>query len=272
MADDVRREGPGWFRVVIIGVAAAAALALIGFGALFGVAQRGYGRELATAEELDRRHGAFDAYHVAADGSVPAARMDRFLAVRRALRPRCPEVTELVRGFSAVGEYAGQPQPEAKELLGRVRGALLRLPSMGFVFGRYVAARSDELLRQGMGLGEYSWIYVASYFAMLAQPPIPVLERSGPYSLFEDRVYPAVRGAIARHVEDTRALSGPWVEELGRLRAVPKRRPFADGLPPELAASLAPYRTALADAACPAAAELDLTITVRRSGFGYDHR
>ena len=48
--------------------------------------------------------------------------------------------------------------------------------------------------------------------------------------------------------------------------------PFAAGLPPELETSLAPFRDARSASACPAAAELDVTITVRRQWFGFDHR
>lgn len=146
------------------------------------------------------------------------------------------------------------------------------MPSLGLVFGRYVEDRNKALLEHRMGLAEYSWLYIVCYFAVLGQPPTTVLEEPARQAIFEDRLYPGMARAIERHIAETGMTTGPWVEELARLREQPARVPFSGNLPPEPAASVEPYRAVLAALACPAAAELDVTITVRRGLIGYDHR
>jgi len=240
--------------------------------AMVGLTYQHYGRDIAVQEEVERRHGARTAYQVPADGSLPADRLGCFLAVRRALMPRCEEITGITAAFRNVADEARGEQPAPAALFGRVAGAARHMPTMGLVFGEYVTQRNRELLERGMGLGEYSWIYVTAYFACLGQRPQRVLEGEDRPSLFEDRVFVESAGVIARHVAAAGLTAGPWVDELARMRRDRGRIPFEDGLPPELAASLESFRNELGRSACPAAAELDLTITVPRSTFGYDHR
>ncbi len=272
MTEQPTHAKAGRVRAFMLAIGAIIVLLAAAFLVLVGATYRGYDAELAIANELDRRYGSYDGYHVPADGRLPADRMQRFLAVRRAVSIHCAEVTDIAGRFASVGAWAKGPDPAKGQLFLRIGRALRRAPSVGLVFGRYVRSRSQGLLEQEMGLGEYSWIYVASYLGLgLAERPVPVLQRSTTYNPFEDRVYPAIRRAIARHVEASRATSGPWVEELARLKESPSRVPFHGNLPSELAASIEPFRAALAATACPAAAELDLTTTVKR-GVIYEHR
>jgi hypothetical protein len=198
--------------------------------------------------------------------------MARFLAVRRALMPRCGEVTETTGSFRKIEAAAAADAPDLGDIFRRVGDVVSRMPRLGIVFGAYVNDRNLALLDQGMGLGEYTWIYVVSYFGFLGQPPARLLDEPNRQKVFEDRVYPEIARVIDRHIKDAGLTTGPWAEELARLRADRGRVPFAGNLPPELAGSLEASRAALAAAACPAAAELDMTITVRRSAIGYDHR
>ena len=263
---------PSWLKIGGIGCLTTLALAVLAGGAVVVFTFRGYQRELTLREELDRRYGAHDSHHVPADGTVPADRVVRFLNVRRTLMPRCAEVTDITGAFGRMESVARSREPDVGEGLRRAGDVILRIPRVGLVFGAYVNDRNRALLDQGMGLGEYSWIYVVGYFAFLGQPPRRLLEEPNRPKVFEDRVYPEMANIIGRHVEEARMSDGPWVEELARLKADRGRAPFAGNLPPELAESLGPFRAALKTVACPAAAELDMTITVRRGTIGYDHR
>ena len=59
--------------------------------------------------------------------------------------------------------------------------------------------------------------------------------------------------------------------ELDALTRDPERIPFQDGLPPELEASLRPYREELERVFCSATGELEIMQTVK-TGLWYDHR
>lgn len=272
MTTPERPARAGWLKTGAIGCAAVLALAILAAGVIVGLTYRGYGRALAIREQLDQRYGTYDSYRVARDGSVPADRMARFLTVRRVLMSRCREVTDATESFRRVQAAASEGEPDVTSLLVRLGEAVRRLPSIGLIFGEYVTDRNTALLEQGMGLGEYTWIYVVSYFAALGQTPIRVLDRSAEVSPFQARVFPAMARAIERHAAAAGMTNGPWVEELARLKRDRARVPFAGHLPPALASSIDAHRATLAALACPAAAELDLTLTVRRSVVGYDHR
>lgn len=248
------------------------AILAISLGIVLTLTSREYGRGFALEEELGRRYEGLDAYRLPADGRTPPDRVARFLAVRRALAPKCPEITGLVGAFVDVRTTAEGHDPDVPDLFGKIGRAVRRIPSLGVAFGEYVTGRNRALAAEGMGLGEYSWLYVASYFALLGQQPIPALDREGQATLFERRIYPDIARLVGRHVEETNLTGGPWVEELARLRADRSRVPFRGALPPEVAAPFEPARTELAATACPAAAELDLTTTVRRGRFWYDHQ
>lgn len=275
MDDTTPHRRAGWLKITLLSTAAVVALALVAATITVTLVHRRYGHALTIREQLDARHGTFDGYHPAPDGTIPADRMARFLDVRRALLPRCPGVTDIVQPFRRMPELARTGDPgevDASALFGGIVRVVRRLPSVGFVFGNYVTTRNNALLAQGMSLGEYSFIYVVSYFAVMGESPRGVLEREGEPSIFESRVFPAVGRAIGRHAADLGGAGGPWADEAARLERDPARVPFAGGLPPELAGSIEPHRAALAAASCPAAAELDLTVTVRRGSVGYDHR
>lgn len=272
MTDEPRSTHPSWLKIGALGCAGSLGLVVLFFGGLAAITFWGYRGALEVREEVDRRYGAFDSYQVPADGTVPAERMARFLAIRKALMPRCAEVTDIAGSLKSVEEAAHQDEPDVGEIFRRVGRVARRMPSMGLAFGEYVSDRNDALLEQGMGLGEYTWIYVVGYFADLGQPPLRVLDEQNRLKPYQDRIYPEIARVVERHIAQGGLTAGPWVEELARLRADRERVPFRGALPPELAASLEPFRGALTAFACPAAAELDLTITVRRSTVGFDHR
>ena len=90
--------------------------------------------------------------------------------------------------------------------------------------------------------------------------------------VYEQRVNRQVREMIERHVADGMQPDlEAWRAEVEALAADPVRVAFRDGVPPGLEASLQPFRADLEELYCPAASELEVTLTVK-SGAWFDHR
>ncbi len=141
----------------------------------------------------------------------------------------------------------------------------------------YLDLRNRALLAVDMGLGEFTWLQTIIYHAWLGKPVQRfALARPEEPRVFQDRVVPQLREMIRRHVAAATSAGAtdedlaPWREELAALADDPERIPFADGLPPAIAASLEPYRAALQEAWCPATQELDVSVTIRE-GIGFEH-
>jgi len=159
------------------------------------------------------------------------------------------------------------------EFLRDVTRVVRVLPSVGRHFGEYLTARNEALQANGMGLGEYTWIYVVTYHAWLGHRPLQAIE-GGPHpSMFYERIVPQVLDMIRRHVDEASddAAILVWRSELNALERDARRIPFEEGLPPELESSVLPYRDELERLACPEAAELDVVLT-EKAWIGYDHR
>lgn len=236
-------------------------------------------RDIAALAELDREHPDAGTYTPPPDGRIPPDRLARFLAVRRALAAHCDELGDATERFGLLEQYgeADEDSLRMREFFtdtGRALGGMFKLAGR---IGRYLEQRNRTLQAQGMGLGEYTWIQVVAYQGWLREPHRRFgLARKGEPRIFQDRVVPQVRQMIRRHLE-TRERAGaspselaPWQRELAALAADPERTPFADGVPPEIAASLEPFRTELQAVWCPATCELDLTVTTRE-GIGFEH-
>lgn len=236
-------------------------------------------RDIATLAQLDREHPDAGAYTPPVDGRIPPDRLAKFLAVRRALAVHCAELGDATERFRRMEQYgeADEDSLRMREFFrdtGRALGGMFRLAGR---IGRYLEQRNRALLAEGMGLGEYTWIQVTAYQGWLREPHRRfALAREDEPRIFQDRVVPQLREMIRRHLE-ARERTGaspselaPWRQELAALTADPERAPFADGVPPEIAASLEPFREELREVWCPATCELDLTVTIRE-GIGFEH-
>lgn len=235
-------------------------------------------REAITQRQLlDTRYPDAAGYTPPEDGSIPADRMRRFLAVREGLASPCEKVAEHWHDISRMNDLAASETLTLRQLVGQGSRVVRGFPRMIEEYGGYIGARNRALLEQEMGLGEYTWIYAISYFAGLGYKPVQSFPEADRPSIFHDRVLPQLREMMARALADRedRTLSpaslAAWRSELDALALDPRRFPFQDGLPPELAASIEPFRQELEALACPEATELDLTITDRR-GPWYQHR
>lgn len=213
---------------------------------------------IGDRETLDQRYGGQGDFVPAADGAIPPERMEAFLAVRDSVMTFCDDFMATSAQFErmdALDEDA--PKVEALSGVAGLTGEIfMMVPRMGRFFG----ARNGMLLEVGMGLGEYTYIYVLAYGDRLrgdgVAPESDFFSSGDPNA----RVCGVLRGMVRNQLDaavdaDTRAL---LEAEIGRLEADPRRIPWQDGLPPNVAASIAPYRERLDAVFCPATVGLEL--------------
>jgi hypothetical protein len=233
----------------------------------------GYREAFAVRERLEQAHDTQDEFTPPTTGDIPRDRLQRFLAVREALKPLCEKVSAHQRLFARLEGYGDAERPPFGAFLRDGFRAATSMLRVGRDYGDYVTARNEALLAEDMGLGEYTWIYVAAYRSWLGHQPVEAIASESRPNVFFDRVFPQVREMIRRHV--AAAGDGPtgaaWRAELEALDRDRQRIPFEDALPPEIESSLSPFRDELERLACPAAGELEVVLTVR-SGVGFDHR
>ena len=202
------------------------------------------------------------------DGAIRPERLELFLAVRGSLSETR---AELERTLTLLQKEAAPDQDEGRGgMLGKFRAGLGVLPQL---IGFY-NARSDALLEHGMGLGEYTYIYVLAYYSWLGRspadgPPFRLVgdsrevrgwdeERWGnadEFDVREDRterilrtlsrqLLPMLRNQLA-DLDD----AGPWREaleaEIAAMEIDSLRLPWADGVPEAVERSLDAFRDRL---------------------------
>ncbi len=269
---------PTWLKATGLGCLGLLAVVVLVLGASYVLVQVANTRDIASLERLAREQPGPGTYTPPAT-AIAADRLHRFLEVRGLLARDCPELTSAVTAFAAMDSLSGRgDDPSTGELLGKVGQATRGLLTVARRAGGHLATRNRALLAAGMGLGEFTWIQVLAYHGWLGLPPTRfVLARQDEPRVFQDRVVPQVRRMMRRLVA-ARERAGadpaelaPWRRELAALDADPERVPFADGVPPGLAASLEPFRGDLEASWCQATCEVDLTVT-EREGIGFEHR
>ncbi|MCB1183582.1 hypothetical protein KDM41_09110 [bacterium] len=237
----------------------------------------------AGREQLRAEFGAAEDYTPNADGTVDAARLETFLAVREAIEPARREMSDML---STLDGDAG--------IASKFKAGMKMVSSvMGFV-----GERNRVLLEQGMGVGEYRYLYTVAYFGMLGKDPADgpsfVLAGDGDHeddggvrmtwnNDDEDEVRDGRARFVRREVhrlqtailenqlaalESTVPAAGdPWTAtlqaEVAAMRAESLRFAWEEGLPDPLRASLEPFRDRLEAGYDPMTSLVEL-------GFGHD--
>ncbi len=109
-------------------------------------------------EELRATYGEPSKYVPPVDGAVPSDRMEVFLAARdfmSADRKTAGDVLRTLDGAEVDGK--------SPNFIDKAKAGINLIPSMM----TFIDQRNQALLEQGMGLGEYLYIYSMSYYGML---------------------------------------------------------------------------------------------------------
>lgn len=255
---------------------------------------KGFDEAITTRQELVAQHGQVREFVPAPDGSIPADRMQIFLAVRDSLGPHRELITATFESFAVAGR---EIEAESSGFKKFIRGLEIGKSGLGVGrdLGEFYLVRNRVLLESGMGLGEYTYIYVLGYYSLLGHSPDDGPENAfaefeaerqddeGPHwrtSLPEDEEpFPRIRrDLIAMLNNQLDALPPPgedpalesWREELATEIAAldedPQRGIWPDGLPAAIQASLEPYGERLEASYSPILNALELSRS-RRQGW-----
>ncbi len=228
---------------------------VIGGGVWFARGLKGrFDTAASQGTELATRFGEPEDWTPPANGAVPAARIELFLAVRDSLRETHARFVETFDVFRRVSD---KQQPRRfGDVLRAARGGMSFAPLLGEFYGR----RNSALNSVGMGMGEYAYIYALGYYGSLGKSP-----DAGPQSLhYSDRdhdrgrdIRPRLHRQLLAQLRnqlcavEAAPAAGPaaWrdtlVAEIARLEDDGRCLPWAAGLPPAIAAGFAPYRERL---------------------------
>jgi hypothetical protein len=255
----VTESGKRW----LIGCSAAVFLMVLVLAAIVWGGVVLFKKAAAEIEELEdsssavtRQFGQASEFTPDPGEAIPAGRIEAFLAAREIM---APTRDELVSSLATLDGGEG----------GKIGAGIRLLPR---VFGFY-EARNNACLEAGIGLGEYRYLYLLSFYNFLEKPvsagPGFTLTggssagggpgtRASDFEVREDRrehvlgasrnlALPILRNQLAALEAD----GGPegWADhlrqEITNMEADPFRLPWRDGLPDRMAGSLEPYRDRL---------------------------
>ena len=255
-----------------------------------GNTMKGFSEAVELRAEIEARHGTVDDFTPPDDGAVALARMAAFLAVREASQASREKIVEAFRGLPMTERAARDldEQPFLRKLASvfRIGGSALDLAGE---LGEFFAARNQALLDQGIGLGEYTYIYVLTYHSWLGHSPRdnpgggrividgPDDEPAEAGSQFDLGLDRRIRRNLIRMLHNQLAVveeSGAGDEWAARLAAEIENLendresvPWADGLPGAIAASFEPYREQLESTYSPVTNAFELARNRRRGSF-----
>jgi hypothetical protein len=238
------------------------ALGGVGTCAFFGVKQMvGEAEKLEVhLDELRDRFGEPDSFVPEPGPAISPVQVDAFLTVRDGVRSRGADLREHLH----VLEHVANP-------VAKLKSGMAIVPAMI----QFVGHRAAVLVEQGMHPGEYAHLYALVYFAWLGHDPGdgPNFRISGDdddqgfrwsggeggSDIREDRAYEArrnlnrlQRAILANQLEAQQqqpdadpAWTAALEAEIAALGDDRRRLAWEDGLPEEMAASLAPFRDEL---------------------------
>ena len=210
-------------------------------------------------QNLNNRFGDARSFVPNPDGSVSPDRIETFLAVRGHLREPCGEFDKRHARLEEIGEMEETGEISWTDLVDGFKVSL----GIGPGFLHLMKARNEGLTEEGMGIGEYTYIYVLAYNRRLSE----LAEESEEKQLFKARTREELTQILRNQLTSLKAgqertdlddLKSGLEEEISRLEAGDHAFPWQRRLPPHLAASFSPYRGLLDDSFCEATVRLEL--------------
>lgn len=221
-------------------------------------------------QELNDRFGDFSSYSPAPDGSVAADRIEAFIAVRERLREPCAIFQEHRSRMEELGRLEEEGGLTSGDILDGFKAAI----GFGPGFLDLMRTRNGALSEVGMGLGEYSYIYVLAYGNRLSS----LLEEMSRDRLIKPRtrrelaqiLFNQLASPAARSEDEINGdLRAAIQEEIVALDSGAHAFPWQDGLPAPVEASFAPFEDRLDELFCEATVRFELRQKNKNpGGFG----
>jgi len=223
-------------------------------------------------DAITERYGQVEEFCPDPDGAIKSERLEAFLAVRKTMAPASQELENSMNILSydrRKEEFKEEPAPGR---LAKIRTGFRMVPQIA----EFYRSRNQALLDVEMGLGEYYFIYIVSYFSWLDKSPADgppfqivgdedqgrsVVYRRRRKETLEDRldymlkrirrqILPMLQNQYTKLTEsDVPSTKDSWRKELANeIDAMESDRfhlPWQDKLPEVLKYSLEPFRTRL---------------------------
>ena len=230
---------------------------------------KGFEETEAITDALTERYGDTKDFCPDPGGAIKPERLEAFLSVRNSIEPIKEELESsmgILSDEEGESQFRGEPSPG---VLTKIKTGFGIIP----LIAEFYTRRNQALLDAEMGLGEYYFIYVVSFYSWLGKSPGDGLE----YNLVDEdeeergvywrrrrsenledrkddvlkqlhrRILPMMQNQFAKLTGiDISPIRDPWREtlaaEIEAMEADRFRLPWQDGLPDILEASLKPFR------------------------------
>ncbi len=236
------------------------------------VMMKPFNRAVDTQKELTAAFGERADFVPPVDSLAPD-RLASFIGVRKVLVPLCENFTEIGEKFRRMEELEeGGDEPSKAEVFGALGDVMSAAFGIAGNIGRFTQDRNEALLGEGMGLGEYIWIYTLVYNSWLGYEPNLDFE-SGKGGRYERSEQEIIRQLMRNHVDALNEAgrddeAAAWLAELEHLeRSEGSGVPWADSeVPVATAAALEPYRAELDALYCGATSAFEFS-RIRKHGL-----
>jgi hypothetical protein len=229
---------------------------------------RGFRDSEGLMGTLTAKYGRAEDYCPEPDGTIPAARIEVFLAAREAM---APARRTLADSFEEVLKTRDAEGRSSRNVLTALRLGLGVVTPISTFF----RDRAEALLDKGMGPGEYSYIYMIAYYSWLRKPATDgvglevMAERAGQAArdreeilevnrditlrrlnrlalpILENELAKLRAGAAAGEKKSGERWAAALAAEVKALAADHSRIPWQDGAPEVVDRSLRPFRERL---------------------------
>ena len=222
-------------------------------------------------DTLTERYGTIREFIPDPDGAIRPARIEIFLAVRSSMAPAMEEMERAINILSEMEQKDRDTEEPSPNFFTKIKTGL----SFATQIAEFYKSRNQALLDNDMGMGEYYYIYVMSYYSLLGKspadgPPFRIEDQADGGRIIssgrhretqEDRmdlmlrrvhrqIFPILQNQYARLTEgDVSRTKEKWrtalASEIEAMESNRYRMPWEDGLPDILKTSLEPYRSRL---------------------------
>ena len=222
-------------------------------------------------DTLTERYGTTREFSPDPDGAIRPARIEIFLAVRSSMAPAMEEMERTINILSEMEQTDRDKEESSANIFTKIKTGL------GFAtqIAEFFRSRNQALLDNDMGMGEYYYIYVMSFYSLLGKsptdgPPFRVEDQAARGRIMfterrretqEDRmdmmlrrvhrqIFPILQNQYKRlTVGDFSRAKEKWrtalAAEIEAMESDRYRLPWGNGLPDILKTSLEPYRSRL---------------------------
>ena len=116
---------------------------------------------------MEERYGKVEDYCPDPKGFIPEERIEIFLAVRDSMAPVIKEWEEGLSDFSEDIQDVENSKKPFWKVLGLIRKGIGVIPEMA----AFYTVRNEALIKEDMGEGEYTYLYILIYYSWLGKSP-----------------------------------------------------------------------------------------------------